>query len=376
MTLHPPIYLDANATLPAHPAAIEAATAQMRVAANASSVHRFGQQAKQVLQQASQAIKQALGASGAEIVLTSGATEANHLALQALPQVQSLLVSAIEHPSVLQPALQQGATQIPVNSQGVVDLEALEQLLTEAASPALVSVMLANNETGVIQPIKEIAALVFAHRGFMHCDAVQAVGKIPLDFGDLGVDMLSISAHKFGGIPGAGALLYKKGLSLRPMMHGGGQQSGLRPGTENLPAMVAMEAALKEANPQAYAAQVQPLRDSLEAALLEVAPDMVIAGKEAARLPNTSCLTMPGMAAEAQLIAFDLAGFAVSSGSACSSGTVRPSHVLLAMGYDEAVTQHAIRVSLHEGTTKEEIEAFVQAWCELHQRSATKKKAA
>jgi cysteine desulfurase len=285
------------------------------------------------------------------VVFTSGGSEANNMALKGAP-VERLIVSATEHPSVLEAATASGKKVeiLPVTYQGVVDLGALEEMLP--GPKALVSVMLANNETGVIQPVSDIVRLAQAQGALVHTDAVQALGKIPVNFGLLGVDMMTLSAHKLGGPVGAGALTIRDGLAVDALIHGGGQELRRRAGTENLVSISGFGAVAQTRQ------DVKPLRDRLEAAL----EGAVVFGAGANRLPNTLCFAMPGMKAETLLMAFDLEGIAVSSGSACSSGKVAKSHVLAAMGVAQEISQGAIRVSLGWNTTEGQIDTFIAAW--------------
>ena len=261
------------------------------------------------------------------------------------------------------------AERLPVDALGRVDLERLAERLT-AVAPALVSVMLANNETGVVQPVAEVAELAHRHGALVHCDAVQAAGKLALDLVALGVDLLAISAHKLGGPQGVGALVLGDGIEPAALLQGGGQERRRRPGTENLPGIVgfgrAAELALEDRD---WRARVGALRDRLEAEILAAAPTVQVYGRGAERLANTSCLTMPGVGNQTQLIAFDMAGIAVSTGSACSSGKVGPSHVLAAMGVDPAAAATAVRVSLGWASTARDVDRFVAAWTRLHART-------
>ncbi|MBL8893514.1 MAG: cysteine desulfurase, partial [Rhizobiales bacterium] len=296
------------------------------------------------------------------VVFTSGGSEANNLALRGA-KVERLLVSAIEHPSVLEAARASGKTVqiIPVTPAGIIDLEMLEAALPGA--PALVSIMLANNETGIIQPVREVVALAARHGALVHCDAVQALGKIPVNFGLLGADLLTVSAHKLGGPLGCGALVVRDGLPLASLIHGGAQELRRRAGTENVPAIAGFAAVLQQ-KPQ----NIKALRDDLES-LLEGA---VVIGKDVDRLPNTTCFARPDMLAETLLMAFDLEGIAVSSGSACSSGKVSKSHVLAAMGVAPEIAAGAIRVSLGWNTTSEDIERFAAVWRRILARHQAK----
>jgi cysteine desulfurase len=278
-------------------------------------------------------------------------------------------VSAIEHPSVRSggrfPAEQ--IEELPVTGDGVVDLNALRSTIARAEHP-LVSVMLANNETGIIQPVADIADIVHAANGVLHVDAVQAPGRIPCRIGDLGADLMSLSAHKFGGPQGAGALIRRGDIHIsEPLIKGGGQELSLRAGTENVAAIAGFGAACAAAATagQAEAARMAALRDRLEAGLKAANPQAVIFGQGAARLPNTTLFAVPGMKAETTIIAFDLNGIAVSSGSACSSGKVQSSHVLAAMGVEPSLARGALRVSLGWSTTEEDIEIMLNAWTKL-----------
>jgi cysteine desulfurase len=351
-------YLDHNATSPLRPQAKAAMLAALETAGNPSSVHGEGRAARKILDDAREAVARALGAIAPMVIFTAGGSEANNLALKGAA-VERLLVSAIEHPSVLEAAKAAGkpVETIPVNGDGVVDLAALARLLP--GPKALVSVMLANNETGVVQPLREVVALAAGHGALVHTDAVQAFGKLPVSFPLLGVDLLTVSAHKLGGPMGAGALVVRDGVALAPLIHGGGQELRRRAGTENV-AAIAGFAAVADERLDGIAA----LRDRLEAEL----DGVVIFGKGAARLPNTTCFAATGMNAETLLMAFDLAGIAVSSGSACSSGKVARSHVLAAMGVAPDPASAAIRVSLGWTTTAQDVERFAAVWRRIRQR--------
>lgn len=328
----------------------------MAVVGNPSSVHAAGRQARRVLEEARRRLAEPLGAAPDRVVFTSGGTEANHLALLGVDGPR--LVSAVEHPSVrdADPA----AIPAPVDAEGRVDLAALARLLAERA-PGIVSVMLANNETGVVQPVAEVARLARRRGARCHCDAVQALGKMPFTLDGLGVDLLTVSAHKLGGPPGVGALVLAPGLEPRALLRGGGQEGRRRAGTENLPGVAGFAAAL-DASPSTDWRRVAALRDRLEAGARALRPDLAVAGAGAERLPNTSCLVAPGRPAETQLMALDLAGVAVSSGAACSSGKVGPSHVLAAMGYPPELARCAIRVSLGWTTTEADVDRFLAVY--------------
>jgi cysteine desulfurase len=322
---------------------------------NPSSIHSCGRAARAALETARRTVAAAVGAEAEQVVFTSGGTEANALALHGLDG--PVVVSAIEHPSVLE--ARPDALRLPALSDGIVDLDALDALLA-TAQPRLVAVMLANNETGVIQPMAEIAARVHAAGARLHVDAVQAFGKIPCRLADLGADTMAISAHKIGGPAGVGALVLAPEVEVRPRQTGGGQELRRRAGTENLAGIVGFAAAV-ELLPTLDWTRVRGLRDRLEAELA-ARDEIVIAGAARPRLPNISCVMAPARSAETRLIALDLAGIAVSSGAACSSGKVAASHVLAAMGVAPALARAAIRVSLGWRTGPADIEALLAAW--------------
>ena len=349
-------YLDHNATAPLRLEARQAMLAAMDVVGNASSIHAEGRAARKLLDDAREQVARAVGVIAPMVVFTSGGSEANNLALKGAP-VERLIVSAIEHPAVLEAAKTSGKPVeiVPVEGNGLIDLTALDSMLK--GPRALISVMLANNETGVIQPVTEIARMAQGH--LVHTDAVQALGKLPVNFGLLGVDMMTLSAHKLGGPVGAGALIVRDGLALELLIHGGGQELRRRAGTENIPALAGFGAVA-----QTKLQNCKPLRDRLEAAL----DGTVIIGRDVERLPNTTCFAYPGMNAETLLMGFDLEGIAVSSGSACSSGKVAKSHVLAAMGAAPEIFRAAIRVSLGWDTTENHIDHFIAAWRKIVQR--------
>jgi len=356
-----PVYLDYNATAPLKPAVIDAMTTALAECGNASSVHRFGRLARRAVEAARDEVAALVGAEGRQLVFTSGGTEANNLAIAAAGAGRRILVSAVEHDSVRQVA--SDAEIIPVDARGEVDLAALQAMLERDSRPALVCVMLANNETGATQPLALVTHLAHAHGALVHCDAVQAAGKMPIDVTRLDTDTLSLSAHKFGGPQGIGALIVGDKIELNALLKGGGQERGWRAGTENTPAIRGFGVAARLAREELGAMQaLAALRDALEQRLLRVAPDVVIMAPGAGRLPNTSCVAVPGIPAETQVMALDLAGIAVSAGSACSSGKVRPSHVLRAMGHSPEIAGSTIRVSLGWRTAPEDIEHFVDAW--------------
>jgi cysteine desulfurase len=361
------VYLDYNATAPVRPRAAAAVSDALSLTGNASSVHRYGRLARRMVEEAREAVAALVAAEPEQVVFTSGGTEANNLALNTAAG-RRILVSAGEHDSILQAV--PDAERIPLTADGVVDIVALADLMAREPAPALVSIMLANNETGVVQPVAEAARLAHGVGACLHCDAVQAAGKMPVDFGALEVDLLSLSAHKLGGPQGVGALLVRDGVDLPALLHGGGQERRRRPGTENLPGIAGFGAAAREAGDCVAAfADLATWRDVLESAIGDLAPEARIFGSGASRLPNTSCFTMPGVRAETQVMALDLAGVAVSAGSACSSGKVQPSHVLRAMGADEETADSAIRVSLGWASAREDLDSFLQVWSDLLRRA-------
>ena len=369
------IYLDYNATAPLHPAVRAKMEPLLGQPLNPSSIHGAGRAAKKLLEDARGQIAGALSAFANEVLFTASGTEANNMVLRAFAAERLLLVSAVEHASIAKTASGLGAAVIPVNEQGVVETAALELQLARLGRPALVSVMLANNETGVIQPIAEISRIARAHGGLLHVDAVQALGKTPLDWGLLGADMLTISAHKAGGPVGVAALLIRGDLPIKPLLTGGGQELGRRAGTENIAAITGFAARVEQVCGCAEAAKWRDWQSWLEQQLTAAAPEAKVMGLNAQRLPQTLCITMPGVKSETQLMNFDLAGFAVSAGSACSSGRVNTSHVLLAMGLPPQIAETAIRISWGWGTTQAEIESFAAAWRAVYERIGTKKSA-
>ena len=369
------IYLDHNATTPVRPEAAEAVAAALTATGNPSSVHGAGRRARMLVEDARERVAALVGARAEDVIFTSGGTEANNLALANLPKGGAdgpVFASAVEHVSVLEGT--DNVIQVPVDGDGVVDLMELDACLKDALNRveggrALVSVMLANNETGVIQPIRKIAELAAEYDAVFHCDAVQAAGKLAIDFPALGAHMISVSAHKVGGPPGVGALIVAPGHQATAAIRGGGQERSRRGGTENVPGIAGFGRAAEAALADIGRLQgLAGLRDRMEAAITAAAPDVKIFAKGRERLATTSCLAMPGVSSETQVMAFDLDGIAVSAGSACSSGKVAPSHVLTAMGVDEDDLKSAIRVSLGWTTTADDIDTFTAAWTGLHAR--------
>jgi cysteine desulfurase len=360
-------YLDWNATAPLRPEVAAAMAEALERCGNPSSVHRFGRDARRALEAARSQVAALVGGSPAEVVFTSGGTEANHLALRGFPG-RRVLVSAIEHDSVRHAVPE--AAMVPATRQGVVDLDALERMLGADQRPALVSIMLANNETGVVQSISEAARLARAHGALLHCDAVQAAGKLPVDRARFGADLLTMSAHKLGGPQGVGALVVAPELPLVAQQTSGGQERGRRAGTENVAGIIGFGVACVVAAARLSDNDgVAALRDQAQRRLLAMAPDATVYGAEVPRLPNTLAIAMPGVAAATQVMALDLAGVMVSAGAACSSGKVRRSHVLDAMGVPAAEAECAIRISLGWSTSEADIDQLVAAWGVLYART-------
>lgn len=359
------IYLDYNATALLHPVALEAMSEMHISPANPSSVHSYGRAAKAHIEDARTVFAEYLNCFASEVLFVGSGTEANNMVLRAFADSHMLIVGASEHPSVLACGDKLGAAHIPVNQNGVTDLTAFEQMLMAAKKPVLVSIMLANNETGVVQPLKDIVRIAKAHNALVHCDGVQGLSKIPVDFSGLAIDMMTLCAHKMGGPVGVGALIIRNDLPIKPMLIGGGQELRRRAGTENVAAIYGWAALLKH---QFNYTSLQHWFHTMESRIMDACPEAIIVGQAVERLPNTSCVIMPGVKAETQLMNFDLEGFAVSAGSACSSGRVSASHVLSAMGFstDEAIC--AIRISGGWDTTESEIIAFTECWIALYLR--------
>jgi cysteine desulfurase len=350
------VYMDANATMPISATARSALEHALQALGNPSSVHRFGRAARALVDQAREQVAKLVNARAQDVVFVSSGTEANNLAIASRGD-RALIVSGIEHDSVLKPASATGRRVLRVGPDGRVDLTDLERALSEVQAPAFVSIMLANNETGVIQPVRAASDMVHRAGGILHCDASQAPGRISIDMRALGADLLTLSAHKMGGALGAGALVLKGDLPLHAQLVGGGQEKFRRAGTENVPAIAAFGAAAAQAAALPESSSV--LRDRLEAQLAEFGERVAVLGKDAERLPNTSCFALTGKSSETLVMALDLAGYAISAGSACSSGKVRPSHVALAMGHPENVARGALRVSLGAWNKAAEIDGFV-----------------
>jgi cysteine desulfurase len=373
-------YLDHNATAPMRPEVAQAVVRALALSGNASSVHAEGRAARAAVERAREQVAALVGAQARDVVFTSGGTEAANAVLS--PSLRPargggaslFLPGAGEHVCVLEGHRFRAdpVARIPVDPDGIVDLAWLEARLAKHDGGALVSVQVANNETGTIQPVAEAAALVHARGGMLHSDAVQAAGRIPVDIAGLGADVLTLSAHKLGGPKGVGAMVFASDrieISER-LVRGGGQERGRRGGTENVAGIVGFGLAAEIAGRdlQSEAARVARLRDALEVQTRTVAAEAVIFGEAVARLPNTTAFAVPGLKAETALIALDLDGIAVSSGSACSSGKVRRSHVLEAMGVAPSLAEGAIRVSLGWNSTQADVAAFVSGFEKLVER--------
>lgn len=358
-------YLDYNASAPLRPEARAAVVDALGVAGNPSSVHSAGRDVRRIVEDAREQVAGLVGARPADVVFTSGATEANALALAPRQAGERLLVAAVEHPSVLSGGRfpTDAVETIPVDEDGIVDLAWLEGRLNDHPRVGCVSVMAANNETGVVQPVARVAALARSAGAVVHCDAVQAAGRLPLDMADFGIDLMSLSAHKLGGPMGVGALVRAGDLPLSPLLSGGRQERGQRAGTENVAGIAGFAAAAECAGAEVASSQrMARLRDWLEEEVRAMCPDAVMFGDGVARIANTACFAVPGISAEKAVIALDLEGIAVSSGAACSSGKVGPSHVLAAMGIAPHVAGGAIRASLGWASDEQDIERFLMVW--------------
>jgi cysteine desulfurase len=355
-------YVDHNATSPLRPAAFDAMVEVLRIGGNPSAVHRVGRKARSLVDTARRQVAALVGCLPAEIVFTSGGTEANNMALAGIGR-RRVLVSAIEHESVLRAV--PDAAIVPVDGEGVIDLAALERELSSSNEPVLVSVMFANNETGVLQPLADVVRLAHRVGALVHCDAVQGAGKVSVDLHSLGIDYLSLAAHKLGGPTGVGALVVRDGAPLASNRYGGGQETNRRAGTENLSGIVGFGVAAEAAQ---GGLDVVGLRDRVERALCAIAPKARVYGAAAPRLPNTTYISMPGVRAETQVMALDLAGVCVSAGSACSSGKVHRSPVLAAMGVEDAEAATAIRISFGWNSQSDDIERLIAAWRDLYIR--------
>jgi cysteine desulfurase len=366
------IYLDHNATTPVDPAAADAMMRALKdLFGNASSVHYYGQQAKAAIDDARSAVAALVGGEPSEVIFTSGGTEADNLAIRGVAEAleltgrKHLITSGIEHEAVLntfKALAKRGwkTTVLPLDATGIVSPDRLRDAITD--DTALVSIMHANNEIGTIQPIAELAAIAHAHGALFHTDAVQSAGKIPVSARALGVDLLAVSAHKFYGPKGIGALWAKRGVRLSPFLSGGKQERNRRAGTENVPGIIGMGTAAQRARMkmEVDAPRLSALRDRLENGIVSAVPNTEVNGSRDARVPNTTNISFERIEAESLLIALDLEGVAVSTGSACSSGTLEPSHVLKAMNLSSHRAQNSIRFSLGASNTEEQIDRVIE----------------
>ena len=367
-------YLDYNATTPVWPEVVVAVNNTLMQVGNPSSVHSLGAKARKLVDESRAQVAAFINCEPKQVVFTSGGTEANNLALNQCNK-DKILVSSIEHESILDAC--NNSNKIAVTTDGVIDLDNLESILRTRPEIELVCVMLANNETGVLQPVEKISSMTKELGIRLHTDAIQAAGKIDIDWQNLGVSSMSISGHKIGGPQGVGALILDDTDNFQPLLFGGGQERRRRAGTENLPGIVGFGAAASiMASNKKLMTKVSRIRDDLESRVLSSSSNIQIYGREAARLPNTSCVSMPGVPADEQVAAMDLKGFMISAGSACSSGKVEPSHVLTAMGASKLEAGEAIRVSLGWNTTVNDIERFFAAWGDLYDKTQRRASAA
>lgn len=373
MTRH---YLDHNATAPIRLEVIDAVRDAMSHDGNSLSVHEEGRKARKIVEDAREALRALVNAPVNGVIFTSGGTESIHYALHGAMkphQIKRIFVSALEHSAVPANAATTGAEveTIPALSSGVIDLEWLKHRLAsyDAVTEGgfIVCLMFANNETGVLQPVREAANITHDAGGLLFCDAAQAAGKVPVNFVMSGADMMSVTGHKFGGPLGVGALIVGPNLPLEPIMRGGGHEENRRAGTHNVPAIAGLGVAAKMASESlARASEIAMLRDRMQN--VAEAAGATIWGAEEERLPGTLCLSASGFSGATQLMTMDLAGIAVSAGTACSSGKTKPSHVLTAMGANEEEAMNSIRVSLGWNSITEDAEAFVREWPKAYER--------
>lgn len=372
----PSIYLDYNATTPVKPEVADVMLSVLKSGGNPSSVHHLGRQAKAVLEKSRQTIGDMINCRPQMITFTSGGTEANNIALMS-SGTQHLITSASEHDSILQITDSfEGTVEIlPLDENGLVPVEDLTTALSKQDdnTHTLISIMMANNETGVLQDIQSLAQIAHEAGATFHTDAIQALGKTPVDFKELGVDMMSLSAHKIGGPQGVGALVALEKLNIAPLIRGGGQEVGRRSGTENLPGIAGFAEAVRlvPKNLQKLA-EISQMRDHLEKTILDHAPNAKCFGQNSPRTGNTTTILMPDVLSETQVMAFDLDGICISAGSACSSGKVKASHVISAMGASEEDARCTIRVSLGWNTTQDEVDQFVASWIKLYDRKSNR----
>ncbi len=364
------IYLDNNATTPIKPEVIEEVVRVMEIGGNPSSVHGIGRNAKETMEKSRQTIANIINCRPQKITFTSGGTEANNLALLA-SGMDHIILSATEHDSILtlRDYFKGKIDILPVDGNGLVSSHDLQAVLQKSSSKTLVSIILANNETGVLQDIKKLCHITHEAGAFFHTDAIQALGKIAIDFRDLGVDMMSLSAHKLGGPHGIGALIAQEKINIKPRNIGGGQEVGRRSGTENIEGIAGFATAVSLVPENLKTmARLEDLRDKIEYEIKKHAPDVIFYGAHSKRIANTTTIMMKDVLSETQVMAFDLDGICISSGSACSSGKVKPSHVVSAMGGNTEQALSTIRVSLGWKTTEDDVTAFITAWKKLYDR--------
>ena len=366
------IYLDHNATTPMKPAVKKATAEAFDITGNASSTHGFGQSARMVVEAARRQIARGLNVDPEWVVFTGGATESNNTVLRSADHLNfdHLFVSGLEHPSIWDLGNELDKCEfIPATDTGIVDLDRLEKMLNGADGNILISVMMVNNETGVIQPMDAIVELAKQHNATVHVDAVQAVGRLRVDIENMGVDLVSVTAHKFGGPAGVGALIVRDDTPFYPMLIGGGQEKSKRAGTENVAGIVGMGLAMDLAIQDLKKYQrLEILRDTMEKNIISAVPSVIILGRDAPRVVNTSMMILPGLGSQTQLMKLDLAGVACSGGSACSSGRSEPSHVLRAMGVGDDLAGNALRVSLGWNTTQEDVAIFTEKYITMAQK--------
>jgi cysteine desulfurase len=361
--MSPLINFDHNATAPVKPEVANMISDTLTVGGNASSIHAVGRLARQKIEEARDKIAKLVGVRAPEVIFTSGGTEANNLILRGV-KCNHIMVSAVEHDSVLDAV--DNMELIKVDENGLIDQSVFEERLDQAVGQVLVSIMLANNETGVIQPVAELSKIARKYGALFHTDAIQACGKIEFDKATLGVDFISLSAHKIGGPQGVGALIISEDVAIGSHIRGGGQERGRRAGTENLSGIAGFGVAGEIAGTFEGAVQIKALRDKLEASIKEITSETVVYGENVDRLPNTSSIFMPGVKSETQIMKFDLKGIMISAGSACSSGKVQSSHVLRAMGVNNEVASNVIRISLGNVNTTNDVNYFVREWKKIY----------
>ncbi|MAR55598.1 MAG: hypothetical protein CMM93_00290 [Rickettsiales bacterium] len=364
------IYLDYNATAPMRPEVLDAMQRCAQLPCNPSSVHKAGREARQKLEAARKTVADALSVFPGEVIFTASGTEANNLALKQAGE-RPILVSACEHDSIQKTAARLGGDTIRVDQYGLIDVNDLEAKLRLLGRPALVSILYANNETGVIQSMTELAQVVHRYDGLLHIDAVQALGKIPVDVNLLGADMVTLCAHKLGGPVGIGALIVRQDIPVTPQLYGGNQEGGRRAGTESVCLASGFAEAIRLSDFDAMQQLGQWMR-AMEADLCDQFGGLIIVGHTSKRLPNTSCLLMPPLKSEMQLMQLDLAGICIGAGSACSSGRIAPSRVLTGMGFAPDVAACAIRVSAGWQTTQDDLQQFAGQWADIIERALKK----